>query len=95
MKRVKPPFTPGLEAELMGRGRGLKQIRNFAERSTRLPVAVFGPEGCGKTSRLRRGFNAHIDLYWSINSHRRNSNPRLSSCNSEAGLHGERPWKAR
>jgi hypothetical protein len=55
MKRVKSPFTPGLEAELMGRGRGLKQIRNFAERSIRLPVVVFGPEGRGKTLWRRPG----------------------------------------
>jgi hypothetical protein len=55
MKRVKPPSTPGLKAELMGRDRGLNQIRNFAERSTRLPVVVFGPEGCGRTLWLRQG----------------------------------------
>jgi GTPase SAR1 family protein len=55
VKRVKPPFTPGLKAELMGRDRGLNRIRNFAEKSTRLSVVVFGPEGRGKTLWLRQG----------------------------------------
>jgi len=55
MKRVKSPFTPRLEAEHMCKDRGIMQIRNFAERSTRLPVVVFGPEGSGKILWLRQG----------------------------------------
>jgi len=55
MERIKLPFTPGLEVESMDKDRGLNQIRDFAERSTRLPVVVLGPEGCGKTSWLRQG----------------------------------------
>jgi len=95
MKRVKPPSPPGLEAELMGRDRGLKQTRDPAERGARPATMAYGSEGRGKTSRLRQGFNSYIDSYWSINSHRRNSIPRFSSCNSETGLHAERPWRAR
>jgi hypothetical protein len=55
MERIKLPFTPGLEVESIDRDRGLKQIRDFAERGTRLPVIVPGPEGCVKTSWLRQG----------------------------------------
>jgi predicted AAA+ superfamily ATPase len=54
MERIKLPFTPGIEVESMDKDRGLKQIRDFAERGTRLPVVVPGPEGCGKTSWLRQ-----------------------------------------
>ncbi|MFZ8793314.1 MAG: hypothetical protein ACO2O2_05445 [Acidilobaceae archaeon] len=36
MKRVKPLFTPGLEAELMGRGRSLKQTMGPAEKGARV-----------------------------------------------------------
>jgi hypothetical protein len=54
MKRIKLPFTPGLEVEFVDRDRGLKQIRDFAERGTRLPIVVYGPEGCGKTAWLKQ-----------------------------------------
>jgi hypothetical protein len=50
MERIKSPFTPGLEVESIDRDRGLKQTRDLAERGTRLPVVVFDPEGCVKTS---------------------------------------------
>ncbi|MFZ8791242.1 MAG: hypothetical protein ACO2OS_03015 [Thermosphaera aggregans] len=41
MKRVKPPFTPGLEAELMSRDRGLKQTRDPAEKGARSANAAY------------------------------------------------------
>jgi hypothetical protein len=91
MKRIKPPSTPGLKIELKVMDRGLKQTRNPADKGARPAIMAYGSEGRGKTSRLRQEFSSYIDSYWSINSHRHNSNPRLSSCNSEAGLHAERP----
>jgi len=39
----------------MDKDRGLNQVRDFAEGSVGLPVVVFSPEGCGKTSWLRQG----------------------------------------
>jgi len=55
MMRVKPPFTPGLEAELMGRDRGLKQTRGPAEKGARHATTAYGSGSRGKTSRLRQG----------------------------------------
>jgi hypothetical protein len=49
MERIKLLFTPGIEVEFMDGDRGLKQIRDFAERSVGLPVVVSGSEGCVKT----------------------------------------------
>jgi dephospho-CoA kinase len=54
MKRVKLPFAPGLEVEFTDRDRGVQQVLEWAERGTRFPVVVFGPEGCGKTAWLKQ-----------------------------------------
>ena len=43
MKRVKPPFTPGLKAELTGRDRGLKQTRDPAEKGARPALWLTDP----------------------------------------------------
>jgi len=53
MKRVKLRFA-GLEVEFADRGKGVQQILEWAEKGTRFPVVVFGPEGCGKTAWLRQ-----------------------------------------
>jgi len=50
MKRVKPPSTPGLEAELTGRDRGLKQTRDPAEEGASTATMAYGP---GAVVRLR------------------------------------------
>ena len=54
MRRVKLPFARGLEVEFADRERALRQVYELAERGTRYPVLVFGPEGCGKTAWLRQ-----------------------------------------
>jgi len=54
MKRVKLPFAPGFEVEFADRDRALAQVLEWAERGTRFPIVVFGPEGCGKTAWLRQ-----------------------------------------
>jgi hypothetical protein len=54
MKRIKLPFAAGLEVEFCDRERAIKQVEGFAERGTRFPVVVFGPEGCGKTAWLEQ-----------------------------------------
>ncbi|MEM2025594.1 MAG: ATP-binding protein, partial [Desulfurococcaceae archaeon] len=54
VKRVKLSLTPGVEVEFVDRELALKKVEEWAERSTRLPKVVFGPEGCGKTAWLRQ-----------------------------------------
>jgi ABC-type phosphate/phosphonate transport system ATPase subunit len=44
---------------LVDRDRALAQVVEQAEESTRIPVVVFGPEGCGKTAFLR-----HAEVAW-------------------------------
>ena len=48
------PLAPGLEVEFADREQALKKVEEWAERSTRFPQVVFGPEGCGKTAWLRQ-----------------------------------------
>jgi predicted AAA+ superfamily ATPase len=52
--KVKLLFTSGLEIEFVDRERALKQVEKLAEKSTRFPIVVFGPEGCGKTAWLKQ-----------------------------------------
>ena len=54
MRRVKLSFAPGLEVEFSDRDRGVQQVLEWAERGTRFPIVVFGPEGCGKTAWLKQ-----------------------------------------
>ena len=64
MKRIELDFA-GLKIEFCDRERAMRQVEELAERGTRFPLVVFGPEGCGKTAWLRqaievlkeRGFN--------------------------------------
>jgi len=66
MRRLKLSFAPRLEVEFADRERGIQQVSEWAERGTRFPIVVFGPEGCGKTAWLKqsaellreRGFDA-------------------------------------
>jgi len=52
--KVKLLFAPGLEVELIDRERAIKQVEELAEKGTRFPIVVFGPEGCGKTALLKQ-----------------------------------------
>ncbi len=52
MIKVELKFAPGLWMEFTNRDRALKQVEEWAEKSTWRPVVVFGPEGCGKTALL-------------------------------------------
>jgi len=64
VKRIELDFA-GLKVEFCDRERAMHQVEGLAERGTRFPLVVFGPEGCGKTAWLRqaievlkeRGFN--------------------------------------
>ena len=54
MKRVRLSFAKDVEIEFCDRESAIRQIEGFAERGTRHPVVVFGPEGCGKTAWLKQ-----------------------------------------
>ncbi len=58
MKRIKLKLAPGVETEFVDRDRALAQVVEWAEKSTRFPVVVFGPEGCGKSAFLRQAAEA-------------------------------------
>ena len=58
MKRVKLTFASDVEVEFCDRQRALEQVEGFAEKGTRFPVVVFGPEGCGKTAWLKQAAEA-------------------------------------
>jgi predicted AAA+ superfamily ATPase len=50
LRRVRLRFVPDLEVEFVDRVRGIKQVYEFAEKGTRYPIVVYGPEGYGKTA---------------------------------------------
>jgi len=52
--KIKLELAPGLTVEFTDREKALRQVEEFAERGTRFPVVIFGPEGCGKTAFLRQ-----------------------------------------
>jgi hypothetical protein len=54
VKRIKLEFALGVETEFVDRDRALAQVVEWAERGTRFPVVIFGPEGCGKTAFLQQ-----------------------------------------
>ncbi len=54
MKRVRLRFARGVEVEFVDRDRAVRQVSGIAERGTRFPLVVYGPEGCGKTALLRQ-----------------------------------------
>ncbi len=56
LRRVKLRLARGVEVEFVDRDRGLRQIAEVAERGTRLPLIVYGPEGCGKTALFRQAW---------------------------------------
>jgi predicted AAA+ superfamily ATPase len=54
VKRVELELVPGLRVEFTDREEALGQVEEWAERGTRFPVVIFGPEGCGKSAFLRQ-----------------------------------------
>jgi len=54
VKRVRLSFAKDVEIEFCDRESAIRQVEGFAERGTRHPVVVFGPEGCGKTAWLKQ-----------------------------------------
>jgi energy-coupling factor transporter ATP-binding protein EcfA2 len=54
VRRITLEPVPGVEMEFVDRDRALAQVVEWAERGTRFPIVIFGPEGCGKTAFLRQ-----------------------------------------
>jgi len=54
VRRIRLPFMPGLDVDFMDRDVAIGQVVEWGERSTRYPVVIFGPEGCGKSAFLRQ-----------------------------------------
>jgi DNA helicase TIP49 (TBP-interacting protein) len=54
VRRIKHEFVPSVKTEFTDRDRALARVVEWAEKSTRRPVVMFGPEGCGKTAFLRQ-----------------------------------------
>ncbi len=55
VKRARVRFA-GREVEFVDRVTAIGQVEELAERGTRFPLVVYGPEGCGKTALLRQAF---------------------------------------
>jgi energy-coupling factor transporter ATP-binding protein EcfA2 len=54
VNKVKLSLAPRLEVEFADRESAIKQVEELAEKGTRFPMVVFGPEGCGKTAWLKQ-----------------------------------------
>jgi len=54
VRRVELDFVPGLRVEFVDRDVALRQVSEWAEKGTRFPIVIFGPEGCGKTAFLKQ-----------------------------------------
>jgi type IV pilus assembly protein PilA len=52
--------------EIVDRDRALAQVMEWAERGTRFPVVIFGPEGCGKTAFLRQAASGLRELGYDV-----------------------------
>jgi len=66
VKRITLKLAPGVKTEFTDRDRALAQIAEWAEKSTRFPVVVFGPEGCGKTAFFRQAAETLRELGYDV-----------------------------
>jgi len=66
VRRVELELAPGLVVEFADRERALGQVEEWAERGTRWPIVVFGPEGCGKTAFLRQAASGLRELGYDV-----------------------------
>jgi hypothetical protein len=66
VKRIAVEIAPGVETEFVDRDRALAQVVEWAQRGTRFPVVIFGPEGCGKTAFLRQAASGLRELGYDV-----------------------------
>jgi hypothetical protein len=65
MRRITVRFAD-LDIEFVDRDMALRQIEDWANKSTWYPVVIFGPEGCGKTAFLRQTVEALRELDYNV-----------------------------
>jgi hypothetical protein len=66
VKRIRVEIAPGVETQFVDRDRALAQVVEWAERGTRFPIVIFGPEGCGKTAFLRQAASGLRELGYDV-----------------------------
>ena len=66
VRRITLEFAPGVETEFVDRDRALAQVVEWARESTRWPIVIFGPEGCGKSALLRQAAAMLRDLGYDV-----------------------------
>ncbi|QOJ79280.1 ATP-binding protein [Infirmifilum lucidum] len=66
MMRIRLRFVPGVDVEFVDRDVAIRQVGDFAERGTRFPLVVYGPEGCGKTALFRQAFEVLRERGYSV-----------------------------
>ncbi len=66
LERVRLRFAPNLHVYFADREAGLRWLEEIAEKGTRLPVVIYGPEGCGKTAFFRQAFTTLKALGYSV-----------------------------
>jgi hypothetical protein len=66
VRKIRLEIAPGVKAEFVDRDRALAQVKEWAEKSTRWPIVIFGPEGCGKTTFLRQASVMLRDLGYDV-----------------------------
>ena len=65
MRRITVRFA-NLNIEFVDRDVALRQVVDWADKSTWYPVVIFGPEGCGKTAFLRQTVEALRELDYNV-----------------------------
>jgi len=65
MKRIRVSFADR-KIEFIDRDIALKQVEKFAERGTRFPIVIYGPEGCGKTALFKQAKAILEDFGYSV-----------------------------
>ena len=65
MRRITVRFAD-LDIEFVDRDVALRQVEDWANKSTWYPVVIFGPEGCGKTAFLRQTVEALRELDYNV-----------------------------
>ena len=65
MRRITVRFAD-LDVEFVDRDVALRQVEDWANKSTWYPVVIFGPEGCGKTAFLRQTVEALRELDYNV-----------------------------
>jgi len=66
VRRIALELVPGVKTEFIDRDRALAQLEEWAQKSTRFPIVIFGPEGCGKTAFLRQSAAALRELGYEV-----------------------------